>query len=73
KLLAHGHAKNQTRRNLASDYSDRLLVARIETGLGSIVQMAIVVADFVPGSLIGIVAGTCYSVAEASLWQRLAP
>jgi hypothetical protein len=26
KVLAHGHAKNQTRRNLASDYSDRLLV-----------------------------------------------
>jgi len=25
KLLAHGHAKNQTRRDLASDYSDRLL------------------------------------------------
>jgi hypothetical protein len=26
KVLAHGRAKNQTRRNLASDYSDRLLV-----------------------------------------------
>src|SRR6516164_4985619 len=25
KVLAHGHAKNQTRRDLASDYSDRLL------------------------------------------------
>ena len=25
KVLAHGHAKNQTRRTLASDYSDRLL------------------------------------------------
>jgi hypothetical protein len=27
KVLAHGHAKNQTRRNLASDFSDRLLGA----------------------------------------------
>src|SRR6185437_8825516 len=30
KLLAHGHAKNHTRRNLASDYSDRLLGDRLE-------------------------------------------
>ena len=29
KVLAHGHAKNQTHRNLASDYSDRLLGDRM--------------------------------------------
>ena len=30
KVLAHGHAKNHTRRNLASDYSDRLLMVKIK-------------------------------------------
>ena len=29
KLLAHSHPKNQTRRILASDYSDRLLAQRV--------------------------------------------
>ena len=36
KVLAHGHAKNHTRRNLASDYSDRILMVKESVGVSNI-------------------------------------